>query len=354
MNRLPAVFAILLALPLLVGCMRWEDRETESFESRGQGLFIVNEGNFQYGNATLSYYDPASMTVDNEIFIRANGFKLGDVANSMTVYDEKGWICVNNSQVIFAIDLSTFREVGRIENLTSPRFIHFVSPDKAYVTQLYDNRIFIVNPRSYAVTGHIDIPDMTPQQGSTEQMVQFGKYVFVNCWSYQNRIFKIDTSLDRVVASIEVGLQPRSILIDRNGKLWALTDGGYEGSPFGYEAPTLTRIDAESMAVERVFRFRKGDQLAALTANGNRDTIYWINNDVWRMDVSSPRLPVRPFLHPQGTRYYDLTVNPVNSEVYVADAIDYQQQGIIYRYSPDAELIDQFYVGITPGAFAWK
>ena len=48
------------------------------------------------------------------------------------------------------------------------------------------------------------------------------------------------------------------------------------------------------------------------------------------------------------------TVNPVNGEVYVADAIDYQQQGMIYRYSPEGKLIDEFYVGIIPGAFCWK
>ena len=35
---------------------------------------------FQYGNATLSYYDPETRTVENEVFHRANAFKLGDVA----------------------------------------------------------------------------------------------------------------------------------------------------------------------------------------------------------------------------------------------------------------------------------
>ena len=47
-------------------------------------------------------------------------------------------------------------------------------------------------------------------------------------------------------------------------------------------------------------------------------------------------------------------VNPANGEVYIADAIDYQQQGKIYRYSPEGELLDEFYVGIIPGAFCWK
>ena len=42
----------------------------------------------------------------------------GDVAQSMCIYGGKGWIAVNNSHVIFAIDPVTFKELGRIENLT--------------------------------------------------------------------------------------------------------------------------------------------------------------------------------------------------------------------------------------------
>ena len=40
---------------------------------------------------------------------------------SLTMYGGKGWIVVNNSHVIFAIDPTTFKVKGQIENLTSPR-----------------------------------------------------------------------------------------------------------------------------------------------------------------------------------------------------------------------------------------
>lgn len=336
--------------------MEWDYGLEEDFDisTSGRGLFICNEGNFQYGNATLSYYDPTTKIVENEIFYRANAMKLGDVAQSMIIHNGIGWVVVNNSHVVFAIDPTTFKEVGRITGLTSPRYIHFVSDDKAYITQIWDNRIFIINPKRYEVTGYIEVPDMTSEQGSTEQMVQLGKYLYVNCWSYQNRLLKIDTETDSIVAELEVGIQPTSLALDCNGKLWTVTDGGYEGSPYGYEAPALYRVDPETFSIEQTFSFAKGDAPSEVQINGRGDTLYWINDDIWSMSVDADRVPVRPFLDSRGTIYYGLTVDPKSDEVYIADAVDYTQQGKIYRYSARGELLDEFYVGIIPGAFCWK
>ena len=349
-----SVLFIVFCLTAFVGCMKWDYGEMEDFSATGDGLFITNEGNFQYGNATLSYYDPETKTVENEVFYRANAMKLGDVAQSMTIRNDVGWVVVNNSHVIFAIDINTFKEVGRITGLTSPRYIHFISDEKAYVTQIWDYRIFIVNPKTYQITGYIECPDMTMETGSTEQMVQYGKYVYVNCWSYQKRILKIDTTTDQVVDQLEVGIQPTSLVMDKNYKLWTITDGGYEGSPYGYEEPSLYRIDAETFKIEKQFKFQLGDAPSEVQLNGAGDELYWINKDIWRMSVDAERVPVRPFLKYPDTKYYGLTVRPKNGDVYVADAIDYQQQGMIYRYTKDGELVDEFYVGIIPGAFCWK
>lgn len=352
--KIKSMLTIFLFSTLLGGCMKWEYGLEEIFDNKGEGLFITNEGNFQYGNASLSYYDPTTKTVENEVFYRANAMKLGDVAQSMTIHNNTGWIVVNNSHVVFAIDTQTFKEIGRITNLTSPRYIHFVSDEKAYVTQLWDNRIFIVNPKRYEIVGHIVCPNMTMESGSTEQMVQYGKYVFVNCWSYQNRILKIDTETDKVVDELTVGIQPTSLVLDCNNKLWTLTDGGYDGSPYGYEAPSLYRIDAETFTIEKQFKFSANETPSELQTNTSKDKIYWLNNDVWAMNVTDENLPAKSFLENKGTIYYGLTICPHTGDVYVADAIDYNQQGKIYHYSKEGQLIDEFYVGITPGAFCWK
>lgn len=348
-------YFILAALPLLAGCMSWDYEPDSDFSvnpAPGRGLFIVNEGNFQYGNATLSYYDTETHEVENEVFVRANSQKLGDVAQSMIMHDGTAWIVVNNSHVLFAIDPVTFVEKGRITGLTSPRYMHFISDEKAYVTQLWDSRIFIINPKTRSVTGYIET-GMDDAVASTERIVEYGDHVFVNCHSYQRTILKIDTGSDEIEGRLEVGLQPNSMAIDKNGKLWVLTDGGYPGSAAGYEPATLSRIDPDTFRIEKTFTFYGDSDPSELNLNVDRDTLYFINDDVWKMPVDAETLPSVPFIGSRNTKYYSMTVCPWNSDVYVADAIDYQQKGIIYRYSAAGKLLDEFRAGIIPGFFCW-
>ena len=343
--------------------------EEEDFSNTGQGVFILCEGNFNAGNSTLSYYQPTTGQVENGIFARANDRKLGDTGQSIAIYDGTAYIAVENSGIIWAIDTATFRVKGQLttggtQHMINPRYIHFLSSEKAYVTDLYSPYITIFNPRTMTCTGSIS----TRQESafgyfSTEKLVAWGHYVFTNCWSYSNKILVIDTRSDQMVHEIELGSwQPKDMTIDSQGKLWVITDGGYStgDDSFGDNIPHLYRIDAESFAIEQDFAMDTDEGNVQLAMNTSRDTLYLINNDIYRMAVTDPHPPVRPFIHAElgqnGRRHflYAIGVHPRNGEIYVADAVDYSQSGVVFRYSSDGRLIDKFRVGITPNGFAFK
>ncbi len=322
-------------------------------QSSVEGLFVVCNGNYLAGNGSLSYYNPDDNTVENNVFQRANGMKLGDTAQSMSIDGNTGWICVNGSNVVYAIDVDTYKVKGHVTDVTSPRNALAISDSKLYITTLYDNRIAIVNPATYSVTGHIDIPDMEASTGSTEQMIKIGDYVYVNCWSYQKEVLKIDTRNDKVVDRIEVGIQPQSIATDGKNSLWVLCDGGgWAENPVGFEAPSISRIDLNTFKVVSTIKLAEYSSASHLRYyNGN---LFWLENGVQRMSADATAAPTAAFIPSTSYSLYALDINPANGDIYVGDAIDYMQDGTVTRYNAAGDKTDSFTTGIIPAGFCWK
>ena len=360
MNKNTILSLILSTIFIFSGCMPDDPPVTPpDINESHSGLFIVNEGNFMYENASLSYLDFETDSVMNNVFFDVNNIPLGDVAQSMVIMDSTGYIVVNNSGKVYAINTNTFEVVGKITGLTSPRYMHFVSKTKAYITDIYAKSIAIVNPLTFEITGHIDVDNHESQyyQHSTEQMVQYKNYVFTNCWSYDNKILVIDTETDRLVDSIEVLKQPTSLVIDKNNQIWTITDGGYNGSTYGYEQPGLIRINPETRTAEIVCRFELDDSPSELKINGSGDTVYFLNRNVYRFAIDNPsdiQLFARNTSSSSYNGFYGLAVDPQTSLVYVSDGLNMIKNGIVYKYSASGELLKSYKVGLIPGEFCFK
>jgi len=355
---------ILFAVFLLPrACMKddqiWEVNQSP-YNIPTSGIFIINEGNFMYGNASLTYYDPETREVVEDLFFNTNGIPLGDVALSMVIRGNLGYVVVNNSGRIYIFNTSTFEAEGKITGLTSPRYIHFINDNKAYVTDLYALSIAVVDPATREVTGAIPVSNNNNEfyQHATEQMVQYDKYIYTNCWSYDNQILVIDSESDQVIDSIEVRKQPNSMVLDIFNALWVMCDGGVEGSSYGAEAPGLLRIGPGETEAQVILSFSPGQRPSELKINGRGDTLYFINEDVFRYPVNGsagPELIIQSPYEANGPYgFYGLGVDPVNSEIYVADAIDFVQRGVVYRYSSEGVPVDTIRAGIAPGEFCFK
>ncbi|MCX6229884.1 MAG: YncE family protein [Bacteroidia bacterium] len=303
---------------------------SQSIALANKGLFIVNEGNFMYGNASLSYYDPATKQVQLDLFYKINGLPLGDVAQSMTIYKNLGFISINNSGKIYVIDSRTGKYVQKITGLVSPRNIFFSTNGNGYITDLYAGKISILNPQNFQITGSI----RTPGHPSTEQMVEINDRLYVSCWSFDNTILVIDTKLNQVVDSIKVGIQPAGLALDKLNKLWVLFQ--------------------LIIHIEKSFSLASDATPSRLAINGTKDTLVYLSSGVWKQPIVQETLNIKPFINQDKHLFYSLGVDPQNSELYIGDAIDYQQQGVIYRYSNYGAKLDSFKTGIIPGSFCFK
>jgi len=334
---------------------------------KSKGVFIINEGNFMYGNASLSYYNIETKQITNNVFYESNDLPLGDVAQSMTINDSLAYIVINNSGKIYVININTYKYVGKITGLVSPRYIHFINDEKAYVTDLYSKKITIINPQSFSIIDNINVDNSETKflQHSTDQMLQYNNFVFVNCWSYDNKILVIDTDIDEVIDSIEVAKQPNSMVIDKNNKLWVLSDGGFADSPYGQDTAAITKIDADNFKLEKIYKFSSlNSSPTKLKINGSKDTLSFIygnwgngnieNGGVYKMPINSETLPNTAFIEQKTRLFYGLAIDPNNSDIYISDAIDNCQNGYVYRYNAKGFPVDTFKVGIIPGAFCFK
>lgn len=337
----------IFALLLLYSCRK--DKPVEKDEpapviAAGGGMYIVNEGNYLFGNAKISYYDFTNGSVTEDLFEPANSYPLGDVAQSMSIFNNKAYIVVNNSGKIEVVDPLSFIVSGTITGFTSPRYFLPVSNGKAYVTDLFSNTISIVNLSNNTISGTIACT------GWTEELaLAYGKVFVTNMNS--DKVYVINTATDMIEDSISVGYGSNSIREDNNGKLWILASGNQTSM-----YPFLTRINPVNNLVEVSFQFPNiSDSPYKLNINGTFNVLYYLNSGgVYSFPVAASSLSFSPMI-PEGTcNFYGLGVNPVTNEVYVADAIDYVQKGVILRYQSNGTYNGSFQAGIIPGNFCFN
>jgi len=185
---------LMITLIAILGISCNKENSTPQKLKLSEGVFILNQGNFNVGNSSLSYFEPGTATNYNNVFSAVNNIPLGDVAQSITFDDEIAYIVVNNSGTIQAIDRWSAEVQGKITELGSPRFMLKLSDTKAYVSDLYKSSITIINPSTFEITGEIKVGR------STEEMIKFGPEVFVANWSgYQqslinNKVLIVDAA----------------------------------------------------------------------------------------------------------------------------------------------------------------
>lgn len=363
--------SLLLALAAMLFSCKPDNPVNPNGVTIGSGVFVLNEGNFQFSNGSLSFYDPKADTVANNLFYKVNNAPLGDVAESMAMMDGKLYIVVNNSNLVYKVDANTMvcdtTKPFKLTDFYSPREMFIVAPDKAYVSDLIGTDLWIINPQDMTHTGTIAMGN------TTEKMLQVGNELYVSNWSYyyidaySHESYKtvqvVDLNNDIKVADVEVGKEPNTMVADKNGHVWVLCEGRSWEDEFG-ENPTLWEIDPMLKTATQRYEFKgpfdfdddiKG-VATALKVNPAGDQFYLIyNNEVRRFDLATLSLSetFRITPEPEGL-FYNMAVDPRTGDIYVTDAKNYMMNGKVYRYSSDGLLLASFEAGLIPSAMLFK
>lgn len=312
------------------------------YQQEGSKVIVGCEGNFGWGNASMSVYNTETKVNANQVFNTQNHLPLGDVFQSATLFNGDLFIVVNNSNKIEVVDTTNFMSKGTITGLTSPRYFMGISHSKAYVSDLYANAITIVNPSTFQITGTIPVSDWT------EQMILLNQTAYVT-QKGTNQVLLIDVVTDAVVDSITVGREPNSLVLDAFDNLWVLCSGGVNEV-----TPSLVQINTTTNTVMKNLLFNSPSESPNnLQIDTSKTQLLYLNDNLYQQSLTATAIDDNPILNAGNTVFYGLGVNPYNNEIYLSDAIDYVQAGKVYRYSPTMSLIDDFTTGIIPQDFTF-
>jgi YVTN family beta-propeller protein len=303
---------------------------------------VVNEGNFQWGNASMSHINLSSGVVTGDVFSQANQRPLGDVFQSIAQVNSDLWLLVNNSQKIERIDKATFIAKSPITGLQSPRYMVQAS-NKVYVTDLYSNSVHVL----HAATGE-SITEI-PFPGWSEGIVLDAQS---NIWVSnvtRGKLMKIDPQTDMLVDSIAVGDAPRMLCTDDLNRIWVLCEGHLPPAETG---GSLWCINPTDGSVVRAFHFSETSHPARLLHIPGQGKILFLDNGLFSVGISDTVLPATPFIAQGNRLFYGMGYNVADQTIWVSDAKDFQQSGdaLVFKGST-GEFIRSFSVGIIPGSF---
>ncbi|MGM0588839.1 MAG: YncE family protein [Bacteroidota bacterium] len=311
------------------------------------GIYVVNEGNFNQGNASVTVYNAEAQDVVQQAFESQNNRPLGDVANNITRIEDRLYIVVNNSHKIEVVNPDDLSSIGTISipEQGSPRNIVKARDGIAYVTNLYANTVSIVDLESLSVTGSIGVGNNPEGIAVANQRA----FVANSGLGSGNTVTVIDVTTDEVINTLDVGDNPTDMVKDAADRIWLVCTGAYNdySDPNDDTPGFLYVINSGTTSITNSIEL--GGHPSDIAISNNEGKVFILNEGIQIIRTSDLKLEATWALN---RSLYALGVSETNKTyVYGADPKNYAQQGMAIKYDMNGVPVDSFDTGIIPGSF---
>ncbi len=347
-KKLPFLLTVLL---IFAGCTTITViPPTSDITNYKNGVIILEEGAFNSGNGSISWYNPAENKVENDLYYHINNEPLGDVVQSIRLINNNLYIVVNNSGKIVYMHPTTFKKLGELKNLPSPRYILPINSTQAYISNLVLNNGQTAIQKVDLSTNQV-IASIPTQ--FAEEMVQVATDNNAVWTGITNTkwLLRINTTTDKVTDTLRLTDSPKHLFLDKNGvSLWIVCEGNYRGG-----TPSICKVNTQTKQIEQRLDFPTGtNTIGAFCYSEKYNCIYYVyTNKVWKMSIFDTQLPATSFVANPGIYPYGIGV-AANGEVYISDAKDFSQKGSVTIYNPDGTKKHTFDTGIAPSGFLFQ
>ncbi len=356
MKKFNLLCASVLTIYLLSSCEKEQPVNHHSSNGRySNGVFIVNEGSFGANNGSISFYDPDSMLVINNIFEAVNGRPLGDVVQSMAIAGDKGYIVVNGTGKVEIVQIDSFKTTADPIIVTYPRYFIPVDDDKGYLTAgSMEGSVYVIDLKSDIITDTIKVGF------GPETMTKVGHKVYVansGGWSVDSTVSIINANSDMVTGNIIVGDVPVDMAVDKDNNLWVYCKGYamYNWDPpynlLSETEAKIVKINTTSNTVELKITVGTAGQYTStpphIAANKDGDAIYFLRQDgLYKMNITEEAMPPQPVV---AGSFYGLDVNPKTGEIFLFEST-FTGNGTMFIVDPVTLEINNYIVGIGPNS----
>ena len=333
----------LLSLLFVLGCEAEEIGPQSSAgpspPTRSASVLLINEGNFQRGNASLGSYDPALKQYAGGLYRAANGnLPLGDVFQDMAYWQGRYYLTINNSGVVKILDSASFEQIGTINELSAPRFLT-LAEDRLFITDLFTPNLWIIDPHS----GVLDT--VLRFRGATGRLLRWDGQIVQ---AVNNRLFLIDPQKSSIIDTLLFPGPLERAFVDFHENLVILQQEGFFNAG-------LWRVDRDKQR-KRLLSFPSGEEISLLTGHASRPEFYFLREgDLYRAAMSADSLfGLRQWQELELMAPYGLNLDPFSGDVYLSEALDFDQDSRIYRWNEAGEKLDEFTGGRITNGFYFR
>jgi len=317
------------------------------------GAYVLNEGQFQSNNASLTYYDLTTSTATGDVFTAKNNRGLGDTGQDILKYGSKVYIAVYKSSLIEILDATTGVSKKTMPMLNassqpaSPRSLAAYN-GKVYIT-LFDGHVAQLDTTSLLIEKTISVgsnPDGIVVANNKIYVANTGGLAVKK----DSTISVIDPVSFTVTKNIKVVINPSVIKADAYGDLYVISLGNYSTVPF-----TLQRIQAATNEQVTVI---PGLKPYNLTIDGDIAYMYSYDYDAnWNptnktyttYNVKTEQVVNAAFIPTAAIARtpYSIDVNPITKDIYIGET-DYVNTGKMDVFGQDGTLKFSFQTGVNP------
>ena len=354
----------------------WNDGGETPTDEETSGMYILCEGLFNMNNSTISYYnftkgemlsfqDPDKKGNDKtsyDFFKMRNGRKLGDTANDLKRYGSQLWCVVNVSSQLEVMDVNTGKSLKQIPLFDEsgvgrePRYLAFYQ-DKAYVCN-FDGTVARIDTTTFTVEAYVKVGRNPDGICVANHKLYVSNSGGLNQNNPDNTVSVIDINSFEEIKKIEVRNNLGTIHADTSGNVYVVSREKFNYETNDYDC-RLHRIDSETDRVVKTY----DEPIMNFTISGYKAYMYSYNSQkeaIQVMDTRTGQITDDNFIKDGTgiTRVYNITVNPVNGDVYICDAQNYVINGSVlcfdqygkHKFTLDAKGINPNSIVFTKGS----